>query len=111
MIYNVYSKPNNYYQNFENYKSETWKKVLETNLTGAFFSSQFLIKYFKKKIKGNLIFLLSTYGIVGPNYKIYEGLKNKKYLWRKFFVKYSSILHNYKKCFVRINEVYSYKFW
>ena len=41
MIYNVYSKPNNYYQNFENYKSETWKKVLETNLTGAFFPRNF----------------------------------------------------------------------
>ena len=82
MIYNVYSKPNNYYQNFENYEPETWKKVIETNLTGAFFASQFLVKYFKKnKITGNLIFLLSTYGIVGSNYKIYEGLKFKKNIY------------------------------
>ena len=82
MIYNIYSKPKNYYQNFENYKLETWKKVLQTNLTGAFLVSQFLTKYFKKrKIKGNLIFLLSTYGIVGPNYKIYEGLKHQKNIY------------------------------
>ena len=82
MIYNVYSKPKNYYQNFENYDSKTWRKVIDTNLTGAFIASQFLISFFKKnKIKGNLIFLLSTYGIVGPNYKIYQGLKSKRNIY------------------------------
>jgi NAD(P)-dependent dehydrogenase (short-subunit alcohol dehydrogenase family) len=78
MIYNVYSKPKNYYQSFENYDHSTWDKVLKTNLTGAFLSSQFMISHFKKKkIPGNIIIVLSTYGIVGPDLSIYENLKNK----------------------------------
>lgn len=82
IIYNVYSKPENYYQNFKSYDLKTWKKVNDTNLTGAFLVSQLAIKNFlKKKIKGNIIFLSSTYGIVGPNPEIYNGLKAKKNIY------------------------------
>ena len=49
MIYNVYSKPLDYYQKFEKYNLKTWKKVIETNLTGAFLSCQSAINHFKKK--------------------------------------------------------------
>jgi NAD(P)-dependent dehydrogenase (short-subunit alcohol dehydrogenase family) len=48
LIYNVYSKPKNYYQNFEKYDLNTWEKVLKTNLTGAFLACQFMINHFKK---------------------------------------------------------------
>ena len=82
MIYNVYSKPKNYYKKFENYDFNTWKKVLDTNLSGAFTVSQIMIKHFKKKkIPGNLIFVLSTYGIVGPDLGIYKGLNAKKNIY------------------------------
>ncbi len=37
-----------------------------------------MINHFKKnKISGNIIIVLSTYGIVGPDLSIYENLKNK----------------------------------
>ena len=49
LIYSVYSKPKNYYQNFEKYDLNTWEKVLKTNLTGAFLSCQYMINHFKKK--------------------------------------------------------------
>ena len=49
LIYNVYSKPKNYYQVFEEYNLNTWEKVLKTNLTGAFLSCQLMINHFKKK--------------------------------------------------------------
>jgi NAD(P)-dependent dehydrogenase (short-subunit alcohol dehydrogenase family) len=82
IIYNVYSKPNNYYKNFEKYDLKTWKKVMDTNLTGAFLVSQLAINNFlKNKKKGNIIFLSSTYGIVGPNPNIYTGLKAKKNIY------------------------------
>jgi len=78
LIYNVYSKPKNYYQNLEKYDLNTWEKVIKTNLTGAFLSCQFIINHFKKnKIPGNIIIVLSTYGIVGPDLSIYENLTNK----------------------------------
>ena len=45
-------------------------------------SSQIAIKYFKKEnIAGNLIFVLSTYGIVGPDLEIYKDLKAKNNIY------------------------------
>jgi NAD(P)-dependent dehydrogenase (short-subunit alcohol dehydrogenase family) len=82
IIYNVYSKPNNYYKSFENYDLKVWKKVVDSNLTGAFLVSQAAIKKFlKDKIPGNIIFLSSTYGVSGPDPSIYEGLKSKKNIY------------------------------
>jgi NAD(P)-dependent dehydrogenase (short-subunit alcohol dehydrogenase family) len=82
VIYNVYSKPKNYYKNFQNYDLDTWKKVINSNLTGAFLAAQAAVKIFiKKKIQGNIIFLSSTYGIVGPDPSIYKGLNSKKNIY------------------------------
>jgi NAD(P)-dependent dehydrogenase (short-subunit alcohol dehydrogenase family) len=82
LIYNVYSKPKDYYKKFDNYKYKTWNQVVKANLSGAFLSSQIAIKYFKKEnIAGNLIFVLSTYGIVGPDLEIYKDLKAKNNIY------------------------------
>jgi len=82
LIYNVYSKPKNYYKKFENYDDTTWEDVLETNLTGAYRASKIMINHFKKnKINGNIILILSTYGIVGPDLSIYKNLSNKKNIY------------------------------
>jgi 2-deoxy-D-gluconate 3-dehydrogenase len=80
LIYNVYSKPKNYYKKFTEYDSDTWKTVIDINLTGAFLATKYLISL-KKNKKLNFIFLLSTYGIVGPDYKIYENLSAKKNIY------------------------------
>jgi len=78
VIYNVYSKPSEYYKNFEDYNLKTWKKVSDSNLTGAFLASQLAIKNFlKDRAGGNIIFLSSTYGLVVPDPNIYKGLKPK----------------------------------
>lgn len=78
LIYNVYSKPKNYYKKFEDYDIDTWKSVIDVNLTGAYISSKILVNHFKKrKIEGNIIFLSSTYGLVGPDLSIYKGLSKK----------------------------------
>tara|TARA_B100001057_G_C22827810_1_gene942129 strand:- start:1039 stop:1857 length:819 start_codon:yes stop_codon:yes gene_type:complete len=82
VIYNVYSKPKNYYKSFQNYDLNTWKKVVDSNLTGAFLVAQAAIKAFlKRKINGNIIFLSSTYGVVGPDPSIYQGLNSKKNIY------------------------------
>ena len=82
IIYNVYSKPINYYQTFEKYNLDTWEKVMKTNLTGAFLACQYAINHFKKKkIPGNIIIVLSTYGVVGPDLSIYENLKKHKNIY------------------------------
>ena len=78
LIYNVYSKPEGYYSPFESYDVTTWKKVMESNVTGAFMSCQEVVKIFTNLgIPGSIVLTLSTYGIVSPDLRIYEGLKSK----------------------------------
>ena len=80
IIYNVYSKPVNYYKSFEDYDFKTWQEALTTNLSGAFLVCQKAIQHFKKKkIHGNIILVSSTYGIVGPDNRIYDNLKSNLY--------------------------------
>ena len=82
LVYNVYSKPTDYYKSDLIYNSKTWKKVINVNLTGAYLSSQNIINHFiKNNIKGNITFLLSTYGIVSPDLGIYKGLSKKKNIY------------------------------
>jgi NAD(P)-dependent dehydrogenase (short-subunit alcohol dehydrogenase family) len=76
LIYNVYAKPEGYYRKFEDYELETWEKVMAANITGAYLSCQEAVKCFKElSIPGNIILTLSTYGIVCPDLRIYEGLE------------------------------------
>jgi len=80
VIYNVYAKPLNYYKSFENYDFNTWQDALCVNLSGAFLVCQESIRHFKKnKISGNIVLVSSTYGLVGPDERIYKNLKKNIY--------------------------------
>ena len=82
MIYNVYSKPKDYYKPLEDYPVETWEKAISANVKGAFICSKEIVKIFKeKKISGNIILTLSTYGLVSPDHKIYENLDSSKNIY------------------------------
>jgi NAD(P)-dependent dehydrogenase (short-subunit alcohol dehydrogenase family) len=48
-----------------------WDTVLGVNLKGTFLMSQAVIPYFKKKRKGVIVNISSTYGNVSPNKSIY----------------------------------------
>ena len=82
LIYNVYSKPVNYYKKFEDYDDKVWENVMRSNLSGAYKASKKMIAHFKKKnISGNIILVLSTYGLVGPDLSIYKNLSSKKNIY------------------------------
>lgn len=98
LIYNVYAKPKNYYNNFSSYETKTWESVIKANLTGAFLTSQFLVNHFKKKkIKGNIIIVLSTYGLVGPDLSIYKKLKKGKNIYGGSFALTSPVSYTSTK--------------
>lgn len=80
LIYNVYSKPMMYYKKFIQYNTQTWKKVIDVNLTGAYLATKYLISL-KKGKNLNFIYLLSTYGLVGPDKNLYKGLSAKKNIY------------------------------
>lgn len=61
----------NFFAGFEDYPEEAWDQVHNINLKGTFLMSQAVIPYFKKKRKGVIVNISSTYGNVSPNKSIY----------------------------------------
>ncbi len=76
LVNNVQTKPEGFYAPFENYSMETLKKVLDANLGGAVIASQKACKIFLRQGYGNIVNIASTYGNVGADQRIYEGVKN-----------------------------------
>lgn len=56
---------------FEDYSLEDWQKALRVNLTGAFLFSQAAVKQMLKQKGGVIINICSTYGLGGPDQRIY----------------------------------------
>ena len=57
---------------FEDYPLEMWNQALAVNLTGMFLSSQAAARQMLQQGAGVIINLCSTYGMVGPDQRIYE---------------------------------------
>jgi 2-deoxy-D-gluconate 3-dehydrogenase len=57
---------------FEDYPVESWREALDVNLTGMFLSAQAAVKPMLAQDHGVIINICSTYGLVGPDQRIYE---------------------------------------
>jgi NAD(P)-dependent dehydrogenase (short-subunit alcohol dehydrogenase family) len=57
---------------FEDYPLEVWNQALAVNLTGMFLCSQAAVRPMLDQGSGVIINLCSTYGLVGPDQRIYE---------------------------------------
>jgi NAD(P)-dependent dehydrogenase (short-subunit alcohol dehydrogenase family) len=58
---------------FEDYPLEAWKAALDVNLTGMFLCCQAAVKpMLSQGKKGSIINLCSTYGLTGPDQRIYQ---------------------------------------
>lgn len=57
---------------FEDYPLEAWKSALEVNLTGLFLCAQAAVKPMLAQESGVIINICSTYGLVGPDQRLYE---------------------------------------
>lgn len=57
---------------FEQFPLEAWKQALDVNLTGMFLVTQAVARLMAQKKKGSIINICSTYGLVGPDQRIYQ---------------------------------------
>ena len=58
---------------FEDYPLEAWKAALDVNLTGMFLCCQAAVKpMLAQGKKGSIINICSTYGLAGPDQRIYQ---------------------------------------
>jgi 2-deoxy-D-gluconate 3-dehydrogenase len=66
---------------FENFPLETWQKAIDINLTGMFLACQGAVSQMLAQNYGVIINICSTYGLVGPDQRVYErpeGIKRHK---------------------------------
>lgn len=57
---------------FETFPLEGWQQAIDVNLTGMFLCSQAAVKPMLVQGKGSIINLCSTYGLGGPDQRIYQ---------------------------------------
>ncbi len=57
---------------FEDFPLEAWERALQVNLTGAFLVTQAAARVMRAQNRGVIINIASTYGLVGPDQRIYQ---------------------------------------
>ena len=57
---------------FETFPLEGWQQALDVNLTGMFLVSQAAVQPMLEQRKGTIINLCSTYGLGGPDQRLYQ---------------------------------------
>ena len=72
------SHPRSFDNAFEHYPLDFWQDGLSVNLTGPFLVSQAASRQMVKQNSGSIINICSTYGLVGPDQRIYEGIGKQR---------------------------------
>jgi NAD(P)-dependent dehydrogenase (short-subunit alcohol dehydrogenase family) len=57
---------------FEEFPLSAWRKALDVNLTGMFLVTQMTARLMRESGSGSIINICSTYGLVGPDQRIYQ---------------------------------------
>ena len=67
---------------FETYPLERWRRVLEVNVTGTFLCCQVLGSEMARHRRGSIVNVASTYGMVGPDQRIYRRADGTQSFWK-----------------------------
>jgi len=65
-----------YFAPFEEYPLDVWERALAVNLTGVFLCCQAVGRRMAAQGRGSIINISSTYGLGGPDQRIYTGVTN-----------------------------------
>jgi NAD(P)-dependent dehydrogenase (short-subunit alcohol dehydrogenase family) len=72
-VNNAYPRTKDWGLKFENIKIESWKLNVDMQMNSVFIISKYLLEIMKNKGGGSIVNIASIYGVVGPNFDIYEG--------------------------------------
>lgn len=73
LVNNAYPRTNDWHLDFEKIKLESWKKNIDLQLNSNFTIIQKVAKLMKKHKTGSIVNMASIYGVVGPDFSVYEG--------------------------------------
>ena len=72
-VNNAYPRTNDWSNKFENILLESWRKNVDMHMNGYFLCCKVVLEKMKKQGFGSLINMSSIYGLIGPDFTIYEG--------------------------------------
>lgn len=68
--------PADYFAPFENYRRAVWEQALAVNVTGMLLCAQAAGRQMLAQGGGVMVNVSSTYGVVAPDQRLYEGVKS-----------------------------------
>ena len=75
LVNNAYPRTQDWGDKFEDIKFDSWKKNVDWQMNSHFFISQQIAKQMIKQKYGNIINIASIYGLIGPDFTVYDGTK------------------------------------
>ena len=72
-VNNAYPRTKDWGNKVEDINFESWRKNVDMHLNGYFLCSQKVLEQMKKQKSGSLVNMASIYGVVGPDFTVYEG--------------------------------------
>lgn len=73
LLNNAATKSPNFFEPFESFPVEDWDHVMSVNVTGAMVCAQEFGGEMARRGRGAIVNVLSVYGVVAPDQRIYEG--------------------------------------
>lgn len=74
LVNNASCQPEGFARELEDYIPDTFRRVLDVNLTGSFLLTKLVIPFMKKQGFGSIVNIGSIQGTVAPTFAIYEGM-------------------------------------
>jgi len=72
-VNNAYPRTKDWGDKFESIKLESWKKNVDLQMNSVFICNQLILKVMKQQRSGSIVNISSIYGVVGPDFNIYQG--------------------------------------
>lgn len=72
LVNNAYPRTSDWGAKFENILLDSWKENVDLQLNSYFFVTQEVLKSMRENKAGSIVNIASIYGIVGPDFSIYD---------------------------------------
>ena len=72
-VNNAYPRTDDWGNRFENILIDSWKANIDYQLNSLFLCCQTVLEIMKKQKSGSIVNIASIYGVVGPDFTVYEG--------------------------------------
>ena len=72
-VNNAYPRTADWGNKFEEISVESWQTNVDFQMNSVFICAQKVLKIMKKQGMGSLVNIASIYGVVGPDFSVYEG--------------------------------------